>query len=429
MNKLITGRNHYYAPAAQIAMAVDIMGFPSESDLYHAIQKAAYKHEIFSNKIIIDKNGDSFFVPIPQSNITLKKINSNGEDGLNQFIKEQQRIPFDFVNGELVRFFYLADKEKTKLLIVANHLAGDGMSIIFLIRDIMTALNNPNATEDIQSLQLMEDFGYPRDSNLKPILRFLLRQMNRQWNNDKKIFSYEEYLDMFHTYWKDTQIEIINATICGLDLKNLLSKCKKMEITINSAITAAFLFSLHTDKIGMPVNVRPKSYEGMGNYASGISVKYRWDDKKPFWSNAGSVHKIIYKKLSNNRKKYHVLQSLREIEPTLIDAVYFCKYAGFHNKTALRTLKIFNYSEEKQLEMGITNLAKPGIPSTYGKYSINSIEFVPPLIPVNKTVLGVVTIDNTMTISMQYEHEKETNSKDYRKAFEEAIHILKNSNH
>jgi hypothetical protein len=78
--------------------------------------------------------------------------------------------------------------------------------------------------------------------------------------------------------------------------------------------------------------------------------------------------------------------------------------------------------------MGITNLAKPEIPSIYGKYSINSIEFIPPLIPVNRTVLGVVTIAEKMTISMQYDDNKKINSKDYGKAFEEAICILKNSN-
>jgi len=427
MHKLITGRNHYYAPACHIVMVMDITGVPSEGDLYDAIQKAAHKHEIFSDKIILDKNGDSFCVPMLPRNIVLKKIESNRKEGLKQFIKEQQRIPFDFINGELVRFFYLEDKEKTQFLIVANHLAGDGMSIIFLIRDIMVALNNPVITYEPQPLKLMEDFGYPKDSDLKPVLRFLLRQINRQWNN-QKIFSYQEYLDMFYTYWKDRQIEMINATICDLDLKNLLSKCKKMKITINSAITAAFLFALKEDKIGMPVNVRPKSYEGMGNYASGISIKYRWDNHKSFWNNAESVHKTIYKKLSSNRKKYHVLQSLKEIEPTLIDAVYFCKYADFHNKTALKTLNLFKYNEEKQLEMGITNLAKPEIPSIYGKYSINAIEFIPPLIPVNRTVLGVVTIAEKMTISMQYDDNKKINSKDYGKAFEEAICILKNSN-
>lgn len=424
MYRLITARTHYYAPAANIVMAVAITGEPSVDELTIAIQKAVSKHEIFSNKVILDNNGDCFYLAIKPRSITLNVKEMKEEADWKKLVNEQERIPFDFQNGELLRFFLLTKRGNRKLLLVANHLAGDGLAILFLIRDIMTFLDNPELQCDMLPVQLMDDFGYPKDSKLNPFYRLILKQINQSWIKNKKIFRYEEFTDMFRSYWKNRQLGIADETISDTDLQNLITKCRENRVTVNSAIAAAFLLAAPGEnEIGMAVSVRPEGYEGMGNFASGISVQYEPDRKKSFWKNAKKIHKLIYKKLKKNEEKYFVLQFLKGLEPTLIDASYFSSFAGFYNKQAAKVREWFSYNEKQQLAFGVSNLAKPKLPCRYGKYGIEDIKFVPPLMPNNKVVIGIVTIGNKMTITMQY--EKKQGYEKSIKAFKDAIRLLK----
>jgi len=421
VKKLVTGRLHYYDPADQIVLMATITGNPSLSDLSDAIQKAVRKHAVSSLGIVIGPDGESRFQPVPQRDAPVSIVEA--ECDLERLLNEQHGIPFDAAGGEFFRFFLFRQSEKTQLVIVANHLAGDGLSIVFLLRDIMTALEHPCVAYPMQPLQLMEDFGYPADSEPMLLPRLAIKRINQQWNKDKRAFGRDEYLDMYRSYWSGRRLKLVCAELSGQDLQGLIKRCKQASVTINSALTAAFLFALPTCDAGMAVSVRPEGYEGLGNFVSGISVQYRWDAKRSFWSNVRTVHETIYQKLNNPRKKYYVLQSLKRVEPTLIDAMYFTLYAGFQNRMAQTMLDLSKYSEKRRHTLSLTNLARPKIPADYGNYALSAVAFVPPLIATSRMMLGVVTLGDRMTITMQY--EETDRSKDYDRALSQAVAMLK----
>ncbi len=423
MKRLVTGRLHYFDPANQIVLAAAITGRPSAADLTAAIQKAVRMHAISSSGIALDSEGNSFFTPVSQKDVPVS-VRREAYD-LPGLIEEQRKIPFDVRNGDFFRFFLYDLPQTTYLVVVASHLAGDGLSILYLVRDVLSALAAPNAERPVQPLRLMEDFGYPADSEPAPLARFILRRINRAWNRQKRVFGFDEYLLLFDSYWQTHAVQLASSELSGPDLSALVAKCKSAGVTINSAIAAALLSALQTSDVGMAVSVRPDGYEGMGNYASGISTQYRWNDKESFWDNARSIHEIIHKKLGDNRKKYYVLQSLKRLEPTLIDSMYFSLYADFPNKTAQRMLDLSKYSERRRHTTSITNLARPDIPVVYGSYTLDSIEFVPPLIATSRSMLGVVTVGSRMTLTMQY--EKSDRSRDYETALGQTVRILKSA--
>jgi hypothetical protein len=111
------------------------------------------------------------------------------------------------------------------------------------------------------------------------------------------------------------------------------------------------------------------------------------------------------------------------MEPTLIDATYFASGKEFRNKSAVKAREWFGYNENQQIAIGISNLANPRIPNDYGRYAIEKVEFVPPLLPNNKIVLGIVTAANRMTITMQYEQNKDCEKT--LQTFENAMKLLK----
>jgi len=421
VKQLVTGRLHYYDPADQIVLLAEIAGDPSPSDLAGAIQRAVRKHAVSCYGIGIDPNGDSHFLPVPQNDVPVTI--ADAECDLEALLNEQHKIPFDAARGEFFRFFIYRRRQKAQLAVVANHLAGDGLSIVFLLRDVMTALENPEVVYETQPLRLMEDFGYPADSEPSLLSKFALHRINKHWNSSKRIFTHDEYLEMFHSYWSGRHLALRKAEISGADLQSLIRRCKQAKVTVNSALAAAFLCALRTDDVGMAVSVRPEGYEGLANFASGISVPYQWNESKTFWSNTRAIHNRIYQRLDDPRRKYYVLQSLRRVEPTLIDAMYFTLYAGFQNKIARTMLDLSKYSEKHRHTLSLTNLARPKIPAAYGKYSLSSVAFVPPLIATSRMMLGVVTVNDRMTITMQY--ASTDRSKDYDAAFEQAVVLLR----
>lgn len=421
MKELVTGRLHYYDPANQIVLMATIAGDPTPSDLSDGIQRAVRRHAVSSYGIVIGPGGESFFQPLLQRDVPVTFV--DGDCDLGRLLSEQHKVPFDVARGEFFRFFIFRSGPNIRLVIVASHLAGDGLSILFFLRDVMSALEHPDAAYRTQPLQLMEDFGYPADSEPTPLAKFALRRINQKWSNHKRVFQRDEYLDMYHSYWNARHPQLLCAELSGPDLQNLIETCRQEKVTVNSALTAAFLSALRTNDAGMAVSVRPEGYEGLGNFASGLSVQYRWNGKQTFWDNTRAVHEIIRSKLNDPRKKYYVLQSLRRLEPTLIDAMYFCLYAGLSDKTVRTLLDLSKYSEKRRHTLSLTNLAKPKIPVHYGKYALEAVAFVPPLIATSRMMLGVVTVGSRMTITMQY--EASDRSHDYAGAFERAVAMLK----
>ncbi|MDF2987151.1 MAG: condensation domain protein, partial [Eubacterium sp.] len=234
-------------------------------------------------------------------------------------------------------------------------------------------------------------------------LKCMVRYLNRQWCKEKKVFTFDEYRDMCKEYWKNRKTKILVLTLEKDQLHKLKAKSKENGVTVNSTVTTAFLKAASNEaETGIAASVRPHGFEGMGNYASGISIKYRYNTGRNFWSNALIVQKLFSRKLSDNRLKYLLLNFLNELEPNLIDAAYFNSFMGFKSAAASKVSKMFGYKGNPK-GVSISNLTKAPIPDSYGRYNIESITFVPPLVPNAKRIIGVVTAGDRMTVAMQVE--------------------------
>lgn len=180
---------------------------------------------------------------------------------------------------------------------------------------------------------------------------------------------------------------------------------KENKITVNTIVTTALIrASGELSDVGMAVNVREDGFIGMGNYATGISVKYQYNEKKNFIENAETVQKMIYDKLNNASKKYFLLQFMRSIEPTLIDAIYFNACCDYNNKTAEIFSKMFGYKGNPK-GISITNLTKLPIETKYGSYEITDFVFVPPLVLNAKIIIGIATIGRKMVLSLHLNND------------------------
>jgi hypothetical protein len=173
----------------------------------------------------------------------------------------------------------------------------------------------------------------------------------------------------------------------------------------------------------MAASIREPGFTGMGNYATGISVKYQYNEKLSFINNAKNIQKKIYTKLEDPSKKYFLLQFMSHIEPTLIDAVYFNACGDYENKIARTFSKMFGYMGNPK-GISITNLTKLPMETKYGVYEIKDFVFVPPLVLNAKRIIGVATMGRKMVLSLHIRDDKK--AEEHREFFHKAVEYLKN---
>lgn len=419
--KISSERTNLFAPNVHVAMSVLIKGCRNLEDLTQAIQIACLQNEILSCKIVIDENGEAFYEPICTPNQSIICHESSSANQWVSIIKEQECIPFDIFHGELVRFFLLKEGDHIRLLLIAHHLAGDGISYTYLIEDIMRALHKEMESA-LKPLKLFDTKNLSKKYQLSLPLRIMIRYLNRSWKKHGKVFDQEDYDRIYHSYWSNRSTEIYTYRLNEEDYLKLKQKASECKVTLNTLIQTAMLRAYQEKaNVGLAVSIRPEGFKGMANYASGIAFDYQYSPYKSLSENAKAVHQRIQKKLNDYKRKYFLLQFLDALEPTLIDSTYFAAFAGYEEKLAKKLCRMFGFSG-KAKDLSITNLTKLDIPTDYGEYSIEDFWFVPPLISNSKRLFGIATLGNSMNLTFHVENSKE--KENLKKYFEEVIHEL-----
>jgi hypothetical protein len=429
-----------FSPVADVIMKADIAVMDGSAgvsikELKEAIACAVNSNEVLKSKVILEEDGKAYFTEMPEANYMVTESNQDWK----AIIREQERIPFDLSKGEYLRIYLIRNgedegtviqeekstAETVTLLLIAHHLAGDGLSFAYLIQDIMKAL----CKEELVSkpVQLLDLSHFPKESRLNFPMKLMMNGINRSWRKTGKSFTLEEFREMNAVYWSQNSTHVTTYAFTENRYIALTSAAKKNNVTMNSLITTALIKAAKEcgetgrQDVGFAVSIRQKGYTGMGNYASGASLQYLYDEGKDFYENARRVQKQIYHKIKDNKKKYFLLQFLENIEGTLNDAVYFAAVSGYDNRTARTFSKMFGYGGNPK-GISITNLTRLPLEAVYGKYELAGVLFIPPVVLNAKRIIGVASLGNRMEISFCVREDR--NCKENILYFNRAMDIL-----
>jgi NRPS condensation-like uncharacterized protein len=417
VNMLRSERYHLFMPDINVVMKVDIGGNPDIEALKKAIESAVNANEVFTFKITVLDNGDAVYERIGKPIYSVEISNKSW----TEVIRENESRIFNLSEGELVRFFILTGEEDIQLLIVAHHLAGDGKSVSYLIEDIMLSLTGKELNFKPMDFTATKEF--PKGSGLNPLMKLGIKIYNRKWLKSGRIFSYSDYEKMFNSFWKQRKTYICYGQLSGEELQVISKTANAYGVSVNSLITTAFAraYGKKAD-IGLAVSIRKKAYRGMGNYASGISILYTYDECKSLKENSQAVHKLIYKKLSKDKSKYFLLHFLESLEPTLLDSACMSTFGGYNNKTAKNFAYMMGYDGYPK-DISITNLTRLDIRQNYGKYSIKNFIFTPPIVANGLRVIGIASLCESVSFTMHVLDDENLDKE--RKYFSEVMGVLK----
>jgi hypothetical protein len=213
-------------PNINIVIKVDITGNPDTEAIKRAIELAVNANEILKCRIALLESGDAVYEKIEKP---VYSIETSNESWMEVTRKYESRI-FNISIGELIRFFILIGEGDTQLLIIAHHLSGDGLSIAYLIEDIMLALEGKKLK--FKPIHFVSAEEFPKGSGLNPIMRFGLRIFNRKWRKTGKVFFYPDYERMFHNYWKERETFICCQQLSQEELEAISKIAKNMEFPL-----------------------------------------------------------------------------------------------------------------------------------------------------------------------------------------------------
>lgn len=409
-------RTWLFAPVNQVVCKVTIQGNLSFEELEAAIMEAASKQEILRCVVKMDTLGQAYFERGDKVFCQVIETDKKWE----QLIHEEERKPMDIWKGEWIRFFVLPEEEGKTLVMIAHHLVGDGISYAYFLQDVMRALVNEKLSDRPIRLFAMSDL--PKESELNFGMSMMMKWFNKRWQKTERLFDQNAFLEMSEQYWKEHQSIVVTHCFSGEAYDKLIARAKDNKVTINTVLaTSFFKASGKKQSMGQAVSIREKGYEGMGNFATGISTDYKYDEKKNFWENAHVVQHLIQDKLNDPKKKYLLLQFLGKIKGTLQDAIYFQSCTDYEDKVAKIFSQMFGYNNNPQ-GISMTNLTKLPIKKQYGDYELKGYTFVPPLVLNSQRIIGVASLENEMVITCQL--RQDVCLEENMKFFNEGIKIL-----
>ena len=389
--KIETERENLFDVSIVIAMRVRIEGEVLFEDLEKAFSKAVASYEILNSKIVIEENGDAYYVDCEKPVSSFKETSL----GFEELINANEGIRFRVEEGEYIRGFL----SPNGIVFLMHHMGGDGKSLLYFIETFMRIY----AGEEVQKVAFenLPVSALPKESELSHLYKSFVKFWNKRWAKQKRVFTYADMDNSYKEFWQTHKSKTVVDIYTEDKLKELLAESKEAGCTLTSYLVAMWIKDMpYKADVGFAVDGRITSNRSMGNFATGIHIDYKYNSKISIGENAVKINKLMKKKLSDPKAKYIVLHFIGSIDPSLIDTLSLEAAGTYHTRITGMFADIMNYGPNvKKKDLSISNLMKSDIRTEFGKVRISDIAFVPPVVSYGKNIIGIITVNDTMIVT------------------------------
>ena len=428
-----------------IVTAVMLRGGLTPDRLQSALDKAQQRHPLLRVNTILDSRGIPWFTSEDVGRIPLTVLKREDDDHALRITEKELNSQFAMDKPQksrtpLMRVTLLHPKdtstEPSDVILSAQHTIADGMSMVFLTRDLLQFMTNPKqpvnpldvtaSTQDIFSPEVRSRI--PKSfAEVMASLRLMVPPAIR----DHLPASETELMAFLKRMTPAPEVEPGGAAarkpeigspsskihtwgLTAGETQAFIARCKHEQVTVQSALCTAFL-TIFT-AVNTPVNLRPQLAlpvgEAFGAFASGAVIRMTYDPKQGFWNNARQFHDKLQ-------------QELRDP---------FAVYTRFSKDVPVQTMQAFIQSltalVSDQRPFAITNLGsldKIGLLLQIGDLRVDSFfGVISPGILTNAIAVIVYTINGIMHFHLHY-MEPATTTAEVKKFTSNAMTLLKSA--
>ena len=394
-----------------VVMTARIRGRLNHGTLSKALERVRKRHFLLGTHVEFEKDGTAFLKRDGTPAFALDEITVTDENHFESVIREHLATPFDLEKGPLARFSLIQSESFSQLVVCAHHVICDGISLVFLIRDILTVCGEQDtALEELPMPPQVtqETTSMPLKINL--LRRWIISQIRKAWNKKNILFDREQRETMLHRYFQiNDEIQVGTVELSQSETSNLVSRCREERVTVNSAIWAALLDAqyktLPRRKIHSTAGLarslrpfmRPEVTDGFGFFAASMTFQLPFKPNSSFWNMARSVHNQIRRRLDAENPFQLLIMEL--VHPTLADSLYFQKLGFINERLSRKMLKLAHW-HKLYYGCAITNVGRLDITDHFGPLTLEAIHGPVVYSDVNEKTIGVTTVANRLTISM-----------------------------
>jgi hypothetical protein len=411
--------NWCFGQPYNIVVSVRIRGNISPDRLQSALDKAQQRHPLLKVNTILEEQNMPWFVSEGVGAIPLKVVDRAGEDHAPRITEKELATPFDMNEPlesplPLMRVTLLRPQnpatEPADIIISAQHTITDGMSMVFLVRDLLYFMTNPKDPVTVLDVTASSEDIFPPNirkripkSALKfkaslLLMKLYLRLKFRRGTQKPRTFA--------------PSSRIYSWQLTADQTEDLLARCKQEQVSVQSALCTAFLTTFTA--VNTPVNLRPQLAlpvgEAIGLYAGAAVIRMKYDAKADFWDNARRFHGKLQKSL---RDTFSVFRLFSKRVPLKAMREYFSLLADLISD---------------QHPFAITNLGsldKMGIRFEVGDLRVESF-FGSVSEIIDASVLTIYTIDGAMHFHFHY-LEHVMNASEAEKLVNKAMNMLRSA--
>ncbi len=423
------------SPFSIVTMVARIKGNITAGMLNNAVGKVQQQHALLRFCIKEDDNHTQWFSSAGVQAIPVAIVPRNSKDDWIKVHADALKVPFEFETRPAIRFILVHSKDVSELIILCHHIICDGISLAYLARDLMIHLGEPGEDIELKPAPPAIDLdNLPDDVTQSSIVKYFIKRMNRKWAADCEYFDSEDYRVLTNAYWDNYSHAFICIELSDTETSDLVARCRKENTTVNSALAAAFCGAQsfivgeesYHPKVVVAADLRERlpqnPGEGIGMYAGGVELIYKYNHQMTFWENARKFNEKIQPKYTN-KNLFSNINNWLYLDQTILDAIPFKELGELVPPDSPRYEKLSNFRRKEDVVLGIlkqdnldsleakiwgtavTNLGRLDFPSTYGSLELERLILQPgggfPLANVN-LVIGAVTCSGKLSLIVEY---------------------------
>ncbi len=382
------------------AMMVRVRGDVSAEQMQTALSQIHLRHAALA-----PAGADTVFplVVLPQSS----------EDDWVEVVKAELGQSFSDAPESFARFHLLKYADGFDLVGCFDHGACDGMSGMFVLRDVLLVLGNPHLTLSPLSPPQPTGMLIPREVLTAPRFRFKLEMLMMLLRGRllfekirRRLFPQKQAAQGQMTSSGgdsplSSQFVILPVRLTASQTAALVARCKDEQVSVHAAICVAWLRAFLAEikqgqsqggMVSSPVNMRnhfsPAVDDTSGQFLTIVETTVDCPPENNFWDIAREF-----------KHKFSLDTRLEEL--FFKPAVFMKIFTGFSNDDINMLMEII-FSGPVKYDFSITNLGRVAIPERSGSLQVEA--FYGPLVnssPYERTV-GVSTLGGQMSMSFLF---------------------------
>lgn len=427
--EIVSGRGFYYMPSAFLTLKITVEGVYDHARMENAVLALEEAHPIINNVAV--KEGDRMWFENVGKHVPIVVYAQDAGVKWEEAVLELTTPPVNLLETPGVMVGVVPQSDCFYLLMVCHHMYGDGISVKILADDLLYLYSTGDKVEVKEAYTELSETDLPEDCKAPEELRDRYVSFNNTCWDRKIEFTWEMYKQMIDTHNQAVVSRISCKNLKGEEYHNFRNKCKELGVTVNSALTTAIAAAMQKgesiDAI-VSVDTRPlfgyQKEDGLANFASCVQPTLQYDSAIGFWENVVIVDKKVKQERLNKQKMLNTLYTFMLWGADAFGVGYYARYGMFRDMEVLMELRktLGLNSEAETFE--VSNIGNIEMAANATGMVVRDCYFAPNLMPACACTFGVVSLGETLTISLGYK-KKFVSDETAQKIMDDVIAYLK----